>query len=743
MSCADNLTNDTKRPFNVADDVGLVRLSDTAQALNFSPDGKYFAVVTSRGRLDLNRVEGSVRFYSLADVDRWLKKSGESEMSPLWSINLSTSATGPAIRDWRWLADGSGIAFLQPITENNQQIVLADLRRKKVETLTSAKESVKKFDICDRDHYVYTVGDSATQAEWRARLQAPSIVGTGRSIWELLFPDAPVTGLFIAPRRQLWAVIRGRRFEVKRDRASLALVDSSGLALSPNGELVVTALPVADVPSSWKELYPPPRDNVSPLAQMHTGRQDQSFKANSNWPVREYVLINLQSGTVEDLTGAPLSGDAGWWGDGGSLRWSSDSGAILLPHTFLKSNSPMPSRPCMAVADLVSKTRTCVETMKIQSEGYRLIRSDSFVNRGRQKVSIDFQNEEGLSGTTEYRLTLSGYWELVRNSKEASSGDNQHTKVSIRQGLNNPPLLVVTNNETSRTLWNPNPQLASVELANVSIYNWKDSDGIQHYGGLYKPIGYKAGQPYPLVIQTHGFNAAEFEPSGSFSTAFAAQALAAAGIMVLQIAEHCPLSTLDEGRCAVSAYEAASRQLTTDGLVDPKRIGIIGFSRTGFYVMQTLTMSSLQVRAASITDANTGDYFQYWQGEWLAANYDAIIGAPPFGVAGLQQWLKRSPGFNLEKIAAPLMVTAAGPRGVIFMWQPYAALRYLHKPVDLIMLNTSEHVLTNPAVRMASLSGTVDWFRFWLQDFEDSNPSKAEQYARWRELRKLQDERVN
>jgi len=72
------------------------------------------------------------------------------------------------------------------------------------------------------------------------------------------------------------------------------------------------------------------------------------------------------------------------------------------------------------------------------------------------------------------------------------------------------------------------------------------------------------------------------------------------------------------------------------------------------------------------------------------------------------------------------------------MWGPYAALRLLHKPVELVMLNTDEHVLTNPSVRLASQGGSVDWFRFWLQDYEDPDPAKAEQYVRWRELRKLQ-----
>lgn len=116
-----------------------------------------------------------------------------------------------------------------------------------------------------------------------------------------------------------------------------------------------------------------------------------------------------------------------------------------------------------------------------------------------------------------------------------------------------------------------------------------------------------------------------------------------------------------------------------------------------------------------------------------------MIGAPPFR-EGLQQWLKRSPGFNLDRITAPLLVVGAGPSSLLDMWEPYAGLRYLHKPVELIMLNTYDHPSLNPAVRMASQGGSVDWFRFWLQDYEDPDPAKAEQYKRWRELRKIQQQ---
>ena len=151
------------------------------------------------------------------------------------------------------------------------------------------------------------------------------------------------------------------------------------------------------------------------------------------------------------------------------------------------------------------------------------------------------------------------------------------------------------NKQVSRIIWDPNPQLDRIELADTSVYTWQDKKGRDWRGRLFKPSNYTLGQRYPLVIQGHGFTEFEFRPSGVFPTAFAARALAAAGIAVLQVKDsdgRCPLVTVDEGPCAVAGYEAAANQLISEGLVDPERIGIIGFSRTCFYVMETLTTGS-------------------------------------------------------------------------------------------------------------------------------------------------------
>ena len=747
------LAQQTKKPFTVADEIGLAHFGDPymmrAEMVRFSPDGNYFAVDTERGDLNLNCVEDSLRFYRSQDVKNFLDHSTELRPpSPVWVLNRSDKR-GPVIKGWRWLADSSGVAFVESTTGGNQHLLLANLREKTVEQITSTMEMVNDFDVRDRNHYVYTVPGWAEKEKWQAERQGPAIVGTGRTLYELVFPDNPITKSISGGRNlNLSAVVGGDRFEVKKDDAPLA--NFGGLALSPDGKSLITTLPVLDVPSAWETLYPPPPYTIS-KNRLHAGHYD----AKSSH-VHQFVRIDLQTGSIQSLTDAPLADDSGWLA-AGDPSWSNDGREILLPNTFLKSKENAPSRPCVAVVEIPSGASTCVEVLKahktetIVEEGYHVIYGARFAGDAAH-VMVAFLSHEDLSfRTTEYQR-MNDTWQSVGENKGSFPAEHDGLDVSVKQGLNDPPVLVATTKETSQVIWDPNPQLKNIEMDQASLYTWKDKEGREWRGGLYKPVNYEPGQRYPLVIQTHGFSESEFRPSGLFPTAFAARALAAAGIMVLQTATgvagaKCPIVTPEEGPCAIAMLESAANQLVSDGLVDPEKIGIVGFSRTCFHVMEMLTIGSIRLKAASITDGFMATYLQYMMasgdGNRIANEANTIIGAQPFG-EGVQPWLKRSPGFNLDKITAPLLVVGEGPTSLLlFMWEPYAGLRYLCKPVDLMMLNTDEHVLTNPAVRMASQGGTVDWFLFWLKDEEDPDPAKAAQYDRWRKLRKLQEANEN
>src|ERR1700691_896953 len=167
--------------FTVADEIGLTLFDDPSGApakVLFSPDGSYFAVWNERGRSDLNRPEDSLRFYRVRDVEDFLQHPGSQPPSPIWVLTLCTDTEGPVIMKWRWLADSTGVGFLERVEGGNQRLVLAHIRNNTTETLTPQNETVRDFDIRDREHYVYLVADTAPRDKLRAERESPSIAGS-------------------------------------------------------------------------------------------------------------------------------------------------------------------------------------------------------------------------------------------------------------------------------------------------------------------------------------------------------------------------------------------------------------------------------------------------------------------------------------------------------------------------------------------------------------------------------------
>src|SRR5260370_35465196 len=98
-----------KRRFTVSDDIGVVHFGDIylgkANAVTFSPDGRYFVVDTERGLIEKNRPESTLRVYRTEDVHQFVLNSQASgEPPPWWIISKSTYKNGPIITNTRWRA---------------------------------------------------------------------------------------------------------------------------------------------------------------------------------------------------------------------------------------------------------------------------------------------------------------------------------------------------------------------------------------------------------------------------------------------------------------------------------------------------------------------------------------------------------------------------------------------------------------------------------------------------------------
>lgn len=736
----------SKRFFTVRDDIELRQFGDVYSGVRediiTSPRGDMVIVHTTRGVLKDDSVRDELRVYEIAAIRRFVDSSGVSEVPrPTWTIEQSVSSrenAGPVVSNIRWLSDEGGFAFLAHTQNGSNRLQLAQLRGRSLIYLTPASQDVLSFDIRDERHFAYTVAASGVSHHRKTANRSPVSVGTGRLLNDLIFAESKGT----VRRGELWSVEGKSRFPV-RDRVTntrIVLFEDGidALSLAPDGLSLVTIRPLAEVPQDWEKKFPPPYPEATD--RLRAGYQD--LKAPYGWYVGDYVRIDLSSGEVKSLTNAPAAERTGWWEEGSARpAWSGDGSRILLPGTFVSGVAQ--TAPCVLVEQLRSGETECVRKLRENlahgfAPGFDPLSDISFVAGSNEQIILTGSvPREGGHQSQLFVRSSSGTW---NNEPLKARVDRSGLDLRIVETFKDPPLLVALDPRTGarKTVFDPNPQLNQIEFGRSELYQWSDWTGRSWQGILYLPENFHQGIQYPLVIENHGFSEDRFRPSGGFPSAFVASELSAAGIMVLHVRD-CPgRGNPTEGMCNVEEYKAAVDALSSAGMIDRARIGLIGFSRTVFYVLKALTSNDLHVAAASITDGITGGYWDYvcavGPDNLFASDAEALVGAMPIG-EGLSRWLDASPDFHMDEVEAPLRVVATTGRGVLEMWEPYALLERMHRPVDLIVLNTHEHVFSDPDLRLAAQGGNVDWFRFWLQGYEDPDPSKLSQYARWEKLR--------
>lgn len=229
-----------------------------------------------------------------------------------------------------------------------------------------------------------------------------------------------------------------------------------------------------------------------------------------------------------------------------------------------------------------------------------------------------------------------------------------------------------------------------------------------------------------------------------FGTVLTYKTGAGKGVVVLQIEGHRESQgTPDEIHAEVAAYEGGIDYLDHLDLIDRNRVEIMAFSRTGLGVKYVLTHSEYRSAAATLADTTNHSYFAYLSIlnslPSFGADAEGTNGRPPFG-EGLASWLKNAAGFNLYRVKTPVRLEAHSRGSLLGEWEWFASLWRSGEPVELVLIPDATHVPAKPWERMVSQQGDVDWFCFWLKHEEDSDPAKAEQYTRWRELKKMQGE---
>jgi dipeptidyl aminopeptidase/acylaminoacyl peptidase len=713
------------RGVTVADVVQMTQLADEeylggirakADPGLFSPDGRSFLIVTRRGNIADN-----TNVYSLL---LFRTDQAHSKMAPEVLTSFASSSNNPGIRDVKWVTDQT-VAFIGENAGELQQVYEVDCETKVLTKLTNHTTNVVAYAFAKSDADRFFLAERPVEPIFDNRAGKDGVIVSSEPLADLL---AGQDRRYARQFAELFVIAKAAPGEILvKTRTDLL---PGNLWLSPNGRFLVAIASVRTIPELWKSYKDQWLQSRVRAIPLHGDPQ----------LVFQYWLVDIQADTAQALLNAPLSDERS------EVLWAPDSKSVVVSGVYLPLNVADPAeRELRQSTSVTAEIRVPnLEIEPISSKKWRLRSWDADTNALLVEAGDDTSTSRSHGDLTAFRKTPQGWKEVKLPGKVWERAPR--TTVLLQEDMNTPPTLLIADRRTGGKLarWDFNPQFNTLSFGHVRNVTFKATDGHSVRGGVYLPPDYLQGQKYPLVIQTHAWNPRRFWIDGPWPSAFAAQPLASRHFIVLQMEEALPgASTAEEAPSEASAYEGAIDYLEGLGMIYRDRVGIIGFSRTGLGVEYALTHSKYHFSAATIADGSDGGYYFYLtvlpSFSWRWPDLEAINGGAPFGHEGLAAWIKNSPDFNLSRIDTPVREESYHPMSLFSAWEWYAGLSRLGKPVELLYLPDAEHVLVRPRDRMTSQQGNVDWFGFWLQGYEDPDPSKADQYQRWRELRKLQE----
>ena len=718
--------------------------TDHESVETLSPQGGRFVVVVKRGN-----VRNMVNQYMML-----LWKHGASGlMGPLRILKMSSSTYHPGINPATvtWSRNGRSITFLGARGDGHEEIYRFDLTSRTLKVLTRSKSSIISFSI-DSAGTAWAYGAvGAAESLWNRSTLAHGLPVTTQSMSTVLFGEAKepwaeqFSTLFVANGKESRKIqpLAGSHFDYQQI-GGYAL----SVSMSPNGRYVVVpeSVPYGKIPKIWRRYTDPGvRMSLSALgtAERHKNEDIVLFS--------RLVLVDVRNGHSRILLNVPFVGASR------PLVWAPNSRSVIVSHTML----PIGVGGVNAwKADSVQQTvevdirngavtpigRQCTAALRWHKGALKCMGAILSADRqvGRRLARIRAQRAKrrvcAARENIYFKVAKNGSWHAVTGEEVAP------LEVFLKEGRNAPPELYYRrkSDARARVLWNLNPQLRHVALARERLVTWQWSKGHSITGGLYYPPSYQRDRRYPLVIQTHGFDPGLFAYWGAYPSSDAAQPLAARGIFVLQVndtslrlQEKPENGQLEEVRRAVKIYRTAIAYLAGKGLIDPRRVGIIGFSHTCFFVDWALTHDPHLFAAASVTEGGDGSPMQYMLSMMGSVITQSLYGGPPFGRT-LKNWVKRAPIFHVNRVRTPLLLVIPHPKvTTLFEWEWLHGLRELRKPVQMLVLDgriKDLHTMQVPMSIAVASGESVDWFDFWLNGQEPRGPATRSEYRHWERL---------
>jgi len=271
-------------------------------------------------------------------------------------------------------------------------------------------------------------------------------------------------------------------------------------------------------------------------------------------------------------------------------------------------------------------------------------------------------------------------------------------------------------------LADPNPQVKGLALGEQEEITWKSADGTMVGGVLVKPVGFRPGQRYPLIVAIHG------GPAGAdvlgFNGGYGSQVYAGAGYLVLRPNYRGSINYGQKHRTdIVGNYFAPGYDdimsgvdhLIAQGLADGSRMGALGWSAGGHWANWILTHTD-RFKAIS-SGAGASNWISMYAQSDVQRNRQYYLGDKlPYD--DFDGYWNQSPLKYIKQAKTPTMIHVVegdprvpSPQSI----ELHMALVRLGVPTELFMYPGSAHSIPDPRNQLVKSVSEMAWMDYYVR----------------------------
>jgi dipeptidyl aminopeptidase/acylaminoacyl peptidase len=342
--------------------------------------------------------------------------------------------------------------------------------------------------------------------------------------------------------------------------------------------------------------------------------------------------------------------------------------------------------------------------------------------------------DEGIRATNQL-MALEIESNAVRQvTREAASlsvdrdDDTGTLLINYSDGMTPPTMFTVAGIDrvADRSAWvqltDANPQVRGFQLGQQEEITWRSKDGSMVGGVLVKPVGYREGQRYPLIVAIHGGPASA--DVLSFNGGYGSQVYAGAGYVVLRPNYRGSTNYGEKHKTDIVGnyfppgfddIMSGVDHLIARGIADPDRMGALGWSAGGHWSNWILTHTD-RFKAIS-SGAGTSNWISMYAQSDVQRNRQFYLGDElPYD--DFDAYWEQSPLQYIRNAKTPTMIHVVegdprvpSPQSV----ELHMALRKLGVPTELFMYPGRSHGIPDPRNRLVKSVSEMAWMDYWVR----------------------------